>query len=134
MNRTSFQSTLQIKSGSESFIFGYKCDECYQGSGQKDSAYIFRPASDTAKQYSSFKKIYAIEGTQTLVIVLEGTTTLTKLYFTRRQDYVENYGFEIETWLDSIPIDDNIGKEVCLGFRTNFDNQNKFYTDSNGLE
>jgi hypothetical protein len=65
---------------------------------------------------------------------LEGTTTLTKLYFTRRQDYVENYGFEIETWLDSISIDDNIGKEVCLSLKTNFDNQNKFYTDSNGLE
>ena len=39
----------------------------------------------------------------------------------------------METWLDSIPIDDKIGKEVCLSFKTNYDNKNTFYTDSNGL-
>lgn len=39
----------------------------------------------------------------------------------------------METFLDSIPIDDNIGKEVVLSLKTNYDNSNKFFTDSNGL-
>jgi hypothetical protein len=63
MDRTSFQFTLQMKTGSESFAVGYKYYESYQGSGQKGGAYIFRPASDMPKQHSSFKKIYSIEGT-----------------------------------------------------------------------
>jgi hypothetical protein len=110
MDRTSFQFNLQMKTGSEAFTVGYKYYESYQGNGLKGGAYIFRPANDTAKPYSSIKKIYAVEGTQSLVIILEGTTTLTKLYFSRKQDYVETYGFEMETWLDSISIDDDIGK------------------------
>jgi hypothetical protein len=126
MNRTSFQSTLQIKSGSESFIFGYKCDECYQGSGQKDSAYIFRPASDTAKQYSSFKKIYAIEGTQTFVIMLEGTSC------TSYAGKITLKIMVLRSINDEISIDDDIGKSVSLSLKET--TKNKFCTDSNGLE
>lgn len=74
-----------------------------------------------------------MDGTQSLVIVLEGSNTLTKLYFSKRAGYVENWGIGMETFLDSIPIDDNIGKEVVLSLKTNYDNSNKFFTDSNGL-
>ena len=88
MDRTSFLFNLQMKSAAESFSVGYKYYESYAGSGLKGGAYIFRPASDTAKVYSNIKKIYSAEGNQNLVLILEGTTTLTKLYFSRRQDYV----------------------------------------------
>ena len=42
--------------------------------------------------------------------------------------------YEIETFLDSIPIDDNVGKEIVMLIDTSIKNGNKFYTDSNGLE
>lgn len=48
--------------------------------------------------------------------------------------YIDTKGFEIETRIDSIPISDKVGKEVTLNFATNFNNNNTFYTDSNGLE
>jgi hypothetical protein len=42
--------------------------------------------------------------------------------------------YEIETFVDSIPVDDRIGKEVVLIVDTGIDNKDTFYTDSNGLE
>lgn len=40
----------------------------------------------------------------------------------------------METYVDSIPVDDKIGKEVTLNFATNILNNQIFFTDSNGLE
>lgn len=37
--------------------------DAYQGSGQKSGAYIFRPANDTSKKYSTIKTIHFAEGT-----------------------------------------------------------------------
>ena len=45
-----------------------------------------------------------------------------------------NNVYEIETFLDSIPIDDHIGKEIVMLIDTGIMNKNVFYTDSNGLE
>ena len=115
-------------------MIGYNYYESYQGDGQKSGAYIFRPASDTAKQFSSIKSIYYAEGTQNVIIILIGDRTQTKLAFSKIENYVNNYGFSMETYIDSIPIDDKIGKEVTLNFATNVMNHDTFYTDSNGLE
>ncbi len=76
-----------------------------------------------AKVLSNVKKVYSLDGTQGLVIVLEGTSTLTKVYFSKRVGYVERWGVEVESWLDSVPISDNIGKEVCLSIKTSYDNK-----------
>ena len=47
---------------------------------------------------------------------------------------MRNYGFLIETFIDSIPITDNVGKEVTLNLQTKYKNGKVFYTDSMGLE
>jgi hypothetical protein len=47
---------------------------------------------------------------------------------------VRKYGFEIETFVDSIGISDNIGKEITLNLQTKYKNGKVFYTDSMGLE
>lgn len=41
---------------------------------------------------------------------------------------------ELETFVDSIPIDDGVGKEVTLNVRTSIYSQHEFSTDANGLE
>jgi len=41
---------------------------------------------------------------------------------------------EIETFVDSIPIDDGVGKEITMNIKTSINNQYEFYTDANGLE
>lgn len=46
----------------------------------------------------------------------------------------QNEAVEIETYLDSIPIDDFVGKEILLHIQTDISNGDEFYTDSNGLE
>ncbi len=70
MTRTTQQFDLKINGQTETFFVGYKYYESYQGSGQKGGAYIFRPASDIAKVLSNVKKVYSLDGTQSLVIVL----------------------------------------------------------------
>ncbi|XP_054165688.1 lysosomal alpha-mannosidase-like [Oppia nitens] len=41
---------------------------------------------------------------------------------------------ELEWIVGSIPIDDNIGKEVITRFETNFKTKNEFFTDANGRQ
>lgn len=41
---------------------------------------------------------------------------------------------EIEWTIGSIPIDDNIGKEIIVRYDTDIDSASKYYTDSNGRE
>ena len=115
-------------------MIGYNYYESYQGDGQKSGAYIFRPASNTAKKFSDIKNIYYAEGAQNVIIILIGDKTQTKLVFSKVADYVNTYGFFMETYVDSIPVDDKIGKEVTLNFATNIINKQTFFTDSNGLE
>ena len=44
-------------------------------------------------------------------------------------------GFEIETYLDSINIEDGVGKEIVLQItKVRLSNKGIFYTDSNGME
>lgn len=45
-----------------------------------------------------------------VMFVLEGDSTVTKVYFSKITDYVERYGFLVESQLDSIPVSDEIGK------------------------
>ena len=59
---------------------------------------------------------------------------MTRVYFSKTPDYVRSFGFLVETQLDSIPISDNVGKEVTLNIKTNYENGRAFFTDSMGLE
>jgi hypothetical protein len=72
-------------------------------------------------------------GSTNAIILLEGDKLFAKLYFSRTANYVKNYGFTIETYMDSISIADNLGKEVTLNIQTKYNNAKTFYTDSMGL-
>lgn len=67
------------------------------------------------------------------VVVLQGDRTFTRVIFSKATDYVAKFGFEVETFVDSIPISDGIGKEITLNFKSNYMNNGIFYTDSMGL-
>jgi lysosomal alpha-mannosidase len=68
------------------------------------------------------------------MVLLEGDRILSKVYFSRTVNYVRNYGFMIESFVDSISIADDIGKEVTLNIQTKYKNLRTFYTDSMGME
>lgn len=68
------------------------------------------------------------------MVLLEGDRIQSKIYFSRTVNYVRNYGFMIESFVDSVNIDDDIGKEVTLNIQTKYRNLRTFYTDSMGLE
>lgn len=78
--------------------------------------------------------MYYADGVTTGIIVLDGSHTLTKVYFSKTVDYVRNFGFTVESHLDSIPIADGIGKEVTFNLQTGINGNRTFYTDSMGLE
>lgn len=124
---------MTIRGATESFTIGYNYYEGWVG-GQSSGAYIFRPTKDNPNEYSSIKKIYYADAANTATVILEGDKTLTKVYFSKNLDYVRNFGFMIETFIDSIPIVDRIGKEVTLNLKTKYNNGKTFYTDSMGLE
>ena len=124
---------LTIRGATETFNIFYNYYEGWVG-GQSSGAYIFRPTKQTSTEYSSIKKIYYADGATTAVVVLEGDKTLTRVSFSKTVDYVRNFGFMVETFVDSIPIGDKVGKEVTLNIKTRYNNGNKFFTDSMGLE
>ena len=66
---------------------------------------------------------------------MDGDRIDTKLTFSKEEGYVDKNGFEIESHIDSIPVTDNIGKEITMNFAAvGYNNNKTFYTDSNGLE
>lgn len=56
------------------------------------------------------------------------------MYFSKLPKFVDQSGFELETFIDTISISDKIGKEMVLNIATNLQNNKTFFTDSNGLE
>lgn len=124
---------LTLRGVNETFNIVYNYYEGWTG-GQSSGAYIFRPKKDTPLEYSAIKKIYYVDGVTTAVVILEGDRSLTRVSFSKTVDYVRNFGFLIETFIDSIPISDGIGKEVTLNLKTKYNNGKTFYTDSMGLE
>jgi hypothetical protein len=54
--------------------------------------------------------VYYAEGLKNVIFLLEGDNTLTRVYFSKTTDYVEKYGFMVESQLDSISIEDGVGK------------------------
>ena len=134
VTKSSLKFDLTLGDSIESFFLNYNYYDSYNGEGQKSGAYIFRPANDSSKKYSTVKTLHYAEGTDTVVLVLEADRTNTKLYFSKAEGYVAEKGFEIETRIDSIPIAAKIGKEVTMNFVSGYSNNKTFYTDSNGLE
>lgn len=134
ITKSSLKFDLNLGDRVESFFLNYNYYESYAAGGQKSGAYIFRPANDTAKKYSTVKAIHYAEGVENVVIALEGDRVNSKLYFSKKEGAVNEQGFEIESRVEAIPVTDKIGKEVTLNFASGLSNNKTFYTDSNGLE
>lgn len=134
ITRASQKFDLSIGSAIESFTINYNYYESYQSSGQKSGAYIFRPNGNDPLKYSTIKAIAYAEGTKAVIFTLDGDKTSTKLFFSKEAGYIDKYGFEIETHIDSIPINDKKGKEITMNIQTNLQSNKTFFTDSNGLE
>lgn len=126
--------TLNFSQQTQSIQLSYNYYEGWDGEGQRSGAYIFRPKSNTPKTYSRVSQTSYFEGDKHLVFIFEGDTVLSKVYFSKAENYVEKYGFLIESHVDSIPIEDGAGKEVTLNIKTGIKNGDTFFTDSMGLE
>ena len=74
-------------------MVSYNYYESYQGDGQKSGAYIFRPASDTPKKFSTTKTIHYAEGKEGLFLVFEGDKAVTKMFYSKIAGYIERSGF-----------------------------------------
>lgn len=66
------------------------------------------------------------------IVRIEGTHTDSQLRIYSNDYY--RHAVELETFVNSIPILDYVGKEIVLLVNTPIVNNKTFYTDSNGLE
>jgi len=101
-----------------------------QNSEQNSGAYIFRPTDlDPVLACNSQPQVQVVSGP----VVSEVRTVCGWLAQTVR--LVNNEGFaEFEFQTDSIPMSDNVGKEVITRFTTNIRSNSVWFTDSNGRE
>ena len=96
--------------------------------GDGSGAYLFRPQRGGSKPYST--PVSALEFKGKLFQMVYINSTKTKTWITTSDEKV----FYIESFIDSLDIDDRRGKEVIILIDTKIQNNNIFYTDSSGLE
>ncbi|KAG7306829.1 hypothetical protein JYU34_008275 [Plutella xylostella] len=100
-------------------------------SRRSSGAYIFRP--NVTKPFIYDKKCTSISGS----IVNELRCVFTEYVSLSVRSYVHpllvNW-VEIDWVIGSIPIEDNIGKEIVAMYSSNMINNGEFYTDSNGRQ
>lgn len=106
-------------------------------SGQQHSgAYIFRPTDATINgslPYTSLGSAQVFNGKVVTQVSLSSDEVIVNMRFDVKQTSVP--GFELETFVNSINIQDNIGKEIVVIVESPEINNNRvFYTDANGLE
>ena len=118
--------------------------DAYSGSDNTASgAYIFKPKEGdmSKKLYSTYLKQETIKNTNTGVnaynLYFENSEK-TRMYTAMIRLLPGATTVEWEVQLHGIPTttDDDLGKEVVVTWEmlNNFDNEDTFYTDSNGLE
>lgn len=120
-------------------------DDGYSGSDNCASgAYIFKPKEGDMdkKMYSTYLKQETFKGVNTGVNAFNlyfQNTEKTRMYTAMIRLLPGATTVEWEVQLHGIPVTtaDDLGKEVVVTWEmleTDFDNENTFYTDSNGLE
>ena len=70
VTKASQKFDLTLGKDTQSFLVAYNYYESYQGDGQKSGAYIFRPANNTPKIFSSTKTYHYAEGSVVDMVVL----------------------------------------------------------------
>jgi alpha-mannosidase len=108
--------------------FGYY--KAYCGNGQHDGEYIFRPDGDSSIPLTvSSTKATLVKGDLVNEVHIAYNLASSVLRFRSGSDAVE-----VETTVNSIPIDDNVGKEIIIRYVTNLQTAGAMRADSNGRE
>jgi len=118
------------------FNLKYNYYESYQTpNGQQSGAYIFRPTDKTSSSslpYATPQSASIYLGKNLLQIHLNSPNIIADL---RIYGGDLSQGVELQTFVNSISVDDGQGKEVVLIVEVpSINNQNNFYTDSMGME
>eukprot|EP00825_Cyclidium_porcatum_P038115 TRINITY_DN4351_c0_g1_i4.p1 TRINITY_DN4351_c0_g1~~TRINITY_DN4351_c0_g1_i4.p1 ORF type:complete len:797 (+),score=127.41 TRINITY_DN4351_c0_g1_i4:666-3056(+) len=132
-----FTDKIQYTYGSkvQKFELNYNQYHSYNGISDNSGAYVFRPADPTVDgsiSYNKFEKKTIFIGDKICVLLLEGNHADTQIRFysyTTELDQV----LEVQTHIYSLP-DQGVGTEMVMHLEFDINNQQKFYTDSNGLE
>lgn len=116
------------------FKLNYNYYKSYVWGGQKSGAYIFRPDDSTINgsiPYSKPISAKVYRGKNLFQIRIKNDRIITDLRI--YNDIAK--GIEIQSFVDSIPVDDLVGKEVVMLVEVpSINNNNIFYTDSMGME
>ena len=115
-----------------SLQFNYYPSYCKSGN-QNSGAYIFRPANsnlDHSSPYSAPTSSLIFLGKVVTQISTQYDRTIANIRFSDPK----SRDIDVETFVDSIDVSDNVGKEIVLLLKTTLSNNKTFYTDSNGQE
>lgn len=134
-------STFVVKDRNQSHVFRLRynyypsyCDgpSDYYNSG----AYLFRPQNQSingSSPYSMPSQTAVFSGKVVTQITLYSDKVITNIRLENRESSTP--GIELETFIDSISIEDQVGKEIVLLVDAPEINSNDiWYTDSNGME
>lgn len=113
---------------------GYYVGNSNEGDQQASGAYIFRPnatITETPISYCKPGEIFIWNG-NVLDALLQTCDDRAFQYF-RLEKGVDNYHLKVYTGINSIPIDDGNGKEIVVTYGTQWNNNGKFATDTNGM-
>ena len=131
-------TTFSLKDGDQSHNFRIKVNY-YPAYCQKDQqqsgAYIFRPADaaiNGSLPYTSLSSAEVFNGKVISQVSLYSDEVIVNMKFEVNQSSTP--GFTLDTFINSINIADNVGKEIVVIVETPEINNTDFYTDSNGLE
>jgi hypothetical protein len=102
---------------------------------QASGAYIFRPAANITalpQPYGQVVTLYQFTGAvvSQLVAVYSDDKAIQK--FTLKQKADDLY-LGVQTWLNSISIEDGYGKEIVVTYESDLSHTGVFYTDTNGM-
>ncbi|MCO5552105.1 hypothetical protein L7F22_005615 [Adiantum nelumboides] len=95
-----------------------------------DGAYLFRPTANSATLINTFANVSIVTGPLVHEVWQEFSPWI---YQVNRLYKGKNYA-EVEYVIGPIPIDDNVGKDVIIRFRSSINSDSLFYTDSNGRD
>jgi hypothetical protein len=131
--------TFALKDGDQTHPFRVKVNYypsfCKSGD-QASGAYIFRPADQAINgslPYTSLSSASVFNGKVVSQVSLYSDEVIVNMRFEVKQSSTP--GFALDTFVNSINVDDNQGKEIVVIVETpEINNNQEFFTDSNGLE
>lgn len=106
-----------------------------ENSTQPSGAYIFRPQANLTElplPYGNVVSLYQFNGAvvSQLVAVYSDSKAIQKFNLKQKAD---DLYLGVQTWLNSISIEDGYGKEIVVAYESDIVSNGIFYTDTNGM-